>query len=721
MSEDRDGFRRLHPLTPVLRGWKVFAAAVAIAAQQAYGDVGLSWLLLGIAVSIPLGIAYGLLSWRNTHFRIGDDDLRLDTGVIFKRSRRVRLDRLQAVDVVRPLVARVLGLAELRLEVAGGSSSEAPLAYLSEAAAQRLRAELLARAAGLHHETPEAPEAVLLEVPLARLVEATLRSSAVVVGVAMLVVLGGVALALREWSVLGLAVPLLLASVPVTMSSVVAHFGFTVAESPDGLRVRRGLLETRAQTVPPGRVQAVRIVEPWLWRSQGWCRIEVDVAGYVGQGQEAASVLCPVAPRAEALRLLARVLPGVDVDAVAAGRRTCLGALARPVRLAGARCRSRRPGAGQPVRSADPGARRGAAREGAERPAEPGPGAASAGPGHRAPRHHPGTGHGQRGAPRGPGGPRAGRRRGRAGPGVPGGRRSRSVDEPSRRRPSTYRDAVTSRAEGTLDLADPTFVDDPYPTLARLRESAPLFWHEQTGQWLALTYAAANGLLRDRRFGRLWQDREPVEQFEPFNELHRNQMMENEPPAHTRLRSLVAKAFARGHVERLRPRVQAIADALIDAVDLSSFDLIADFAEPLPVAVIADLLGVPEEDQQLLRPWSAGIVAMYEYGRTEDAAARAVTAAAEFSAYMRELAEARRREPREDLVSHLVAAEDGGERLSSEELVASADPAAQRGARGVGERVRQRGRRPAREPGRARAGACRRRPCRAGDRGDDPL
>ncbi len=231
---------------------------------------------------------------------------------------------------------------------------------------------------------------------------------------------------------------------------------------------------------------------------------------------------------------------------------------------------------------------------------------------------------------------------------------------------------MTSRAEGNLDLADPSFVDDPYPTLARLRESAPLVWHEQTGQWLALTYAAANGLLRDRRFGRLWRDREPVEQFEPFNDLHRNQMMENEPPAHTRLRSLVATAFARGHVERLRPRVQAMADELIDRVDTSAFDLITDFAEPLPVAVIAELLGVPEEDRHLLRPWSAGIVAMYEYGRTEDAAARAITAAAEFSAYMRELAEARRRRPREDLVSHLVAAEDAGERLSSEELVASA-------------------------------------------------
>jgi putative membrane protein len=207
VSEDRDGFRRLHPLTPVLRGWKVFAAAVAIAAQQAYGDLEISWLLIAIAVSIPIGAAYGVLSWKTTHFRIGDDDLRLETGVLFKRSRRVRLDRLQAVDVVRPLVARVLGLAELRLEVAGGSSSEAPLAYLSESAAQQLRAELLARAAGLHHETPEAPEAVLLEVPLARLVEATVRSVPVIVGAVTLVALLTAAGVAREWSVLGLAVP----------------------------------------------------------------------------------------------------------------------------------------------------------------------------------------------------------------------------------------------------------------------------------------------------------------------------------------------------------------------------------------------------------------------------------------------------------------------------------------------------------------------------------
>ena len=311
-----DGFRRLHPLTPVLRGWKVFAAAVAIAAQQAYGGLEMSWLLIGIAASIPLGAAYGYLAWRSTHYRVDAEALRLETGVLSKRSRRVRLDRLQAVDVVRPLVARVLGLAELRLEVAGGSSSEAPLAYLSEENAQRLRAELLARAAGLHHETPEAPEAVLLEVPLGRLIEATARSVGVIAGFVSVGLFAAAAIVLREWSLFGIAVPFALGFIPVTVGAVARNFGFTVAESPDGLRLRHGLLETRAQTVPPGRVQAVRIVQPLLWRSKGWCRIEVDVAGYVGQGQAAASVLCPVAPREEALALLARVLPGVDVDAV---------------------------------------------------------------------------------------------------------------------------------------------------------------------------------------------------------------------------------------------------------------------------------------------------------------------------------------------------------------------------------------------------------------------
>jgi putative membrane protein len=309
--------RRLHPLTPVLRGWKVFAAAVAIATQQLYGDLQLGWLLIGIAASIPLGAAYGFISWRATRFRIDSEDLRLETGVLFRRSRRVRLDRLQAVDVVRPLVARALGLAELRLEVAGGSSSEAPLAYLSEPAAQQLRAELLARAAGLHHDTPEAPESVLVKVPLTRLVEGQLRSVGLILTVTAAVLLVTAAVVTGEWAILTFAIPAAVGIVPAIARSVIVHFDFTVAESPDGLRLRHGLLETRAQTVPPGRVQAVRIIEPLLWRSKGWCRVEVNIAGYVGrEGQALANVLLPVASREEAFALLSRVLPDVDVRSI---------------------------------------------------------------------------------------------------------------------------------------------------------------------------------------------------------------------------------------------------------------------------------------------------------------------------------------------------------------------------------------------------------------------
>lgn len=308
--------RRLHPLTPVLRGWKVFAAVAVVALQQLAGDVGTGWLLSAVAATIPVAVAYGYLSWRFTHYSIEGGDLRLDTGVLFRRSRRVRLDRLQAVDVVRPLVARALGMAELRLEVAGGSSSEAPLAYLSEPAAQRLRAELLARAAGLSHDTPEAPETVLATVPLDRLVMSQVLSGGLIVTAAGLVVLLALATGLQEWSLLGLLVPFGLVVVPAVVHAVIVHFDFTVATSPDGLRLRYGLLETRAQTVPPGRVQAVRIVEPLLWRSRGWTRVEVNVAGYVGEGQARASVLLPVAPREDALAVLRHVLPEADLGGI---------------------------------------------------------------------------------------------------------------------------------------------------------------------------------------------------------------------------------------------------------------------------------------------------------------------------------------------------------------------------------------------------------------------
>ena len=129
-----------------------------------------------------------------------------------------------------------------------------------------------------------------------------------------------------------------------------------------------------------------------------------------------------------------------------------------------------------------------------------------------------------------------------------------------------------------LDLTDPAFVADPYPALAELRAAGDLLWHEPSGRWLATTHAAVTRVLRDRSFGRLWTDHEPADVMEPFNTLHRNQLMENEPPEHTRMRRLLQGAFGRGHVERLRPGIESLAAEMVARLVPGS-DLLADFAD----------------------------------------------------------------------------------------------------------------------------------------------
>ena len=218
----------------------------------------------------------------------------------------------------------------------------------------------------------------------------------------------------------------------------------------------------------------------------------------------------------------------------------------------------------------------------------------------------------------------------------------------------------------TLDLRDPAVVADPYPAFAEERARHEVAWHEPSGGWLAFSHRAVSAVQRNRDLGRLWRDREPAAELEPFNLLHRNQMMENEPPQHTRLRRPVAAAFNRGHVDRLRPRVQSLAGALLDEVDPAGFDLVRDFAEPLPVLVICELLGVPSEQVGSLRAWSQAIVRMYEPDVGQDVVDAAVRASTEFAAYVRALVRERRTQPRDDLVTDLARTD-----LSDDEVVAS--------------------------------------------------
>jgi cytochrome P450 len=226
-----------------------------------------------------------------------------------------------------------------------------------------------------------------------------------------------------------------------------------------------------------------------------------------------------------------------------------------------------------------------------------------------------------------------------------------------------------------FDPADPGFLADPYPVFAALRERGAVYWHQGLGVHLAVSHAACDALLRDRGLGRIWQDREPVEVFPAFNLLHRTSLLESEPPTHTRLRRLVASAFARGHVERMRPWIASVADRLVEDLverlaDGQPTDLISGVAEPLPVEVIAELLAVPPADRGLLRPWSNAIVKMYEYGVGTELQTAAEVASTEFVDYLRALVVERRRRPAgSDLISDLVVAADGADRLSQDEIV----------------------------------------------------
>ena len=229
-----------------------------------------------------------------------------------------------------------------------------------------------------------------------------------------------------------------------------------------------------------------------------------------------------------------------------------------------------------------------------------------------------------------------------------------------------------------FDPTLPDIVRDPYPAFAERRATEPVSWSDALGEWVTFGHAEADAVLRHRGLGRLWTSRWPDEPLPAYTLLHAHSMLENEPPTHTRLRRLVAAGFGRRQVERLRDRVTAIARGLARDVrdagaDGSTVDLLPLYAEPLPVAVIATLLGVPDEDRGLLRPWSNAIVKLYEAAPSAATRAAAETAAADYAAYVRTLVGYRRAHPGDDLLTDLIATRDAdGSRLSEDELVATA-------------------------------------------------
>ena len=315
---DTSQWHRLNPLSPVIRAGRILVGVAIVFGSTlmpgSHDSATGALIRLGIGVVV---IAFGAISWLVTRWRVEGKDLRIETGVIRRSSLRFPLAQIQAIDIVRPILARVFGLAELRLRMGGATGASGRLAYLTAGHADTVRAQLLALSRGVTEEAHQAPEQVLLSVPAGRLVASILLGAPAIIVVVEVVALS-VGAAISPEAAIGIGSSsgaLVLGMLAFLWRRLNQGYNLTVAEAPDGLRVRSGLLDTTAETIPSGRVQAVRMVEPLLWRPLGWCRLEVDVAGRqrkegenAQEGRQLRAVL-PVGTKQDAEWLLSRILP----------------------------------------------------------------------------------------------------------------------------------------------------------------------------------------------------------------------------------------------------------------------------------------------------------------------------------------------------------------------------------------------------------------------------
>ncbi|MGR3435406.1 MAG: cytochrome P450 [Shimia sp.] len=218
---------------------------------------------------------------------------------------------------------------------------------------------------------------------------------------------------------------------------------------------------------------------------------------------------------------------------------------------------------------------------------------------------------------------------------------------------------------------DPAFVQDPYPAYDRARAAGDLVWWEEYAMPAAVSHGAVSALLRDRRLGRTPPVARPVPpHLRHFHAVEAHSMLELEAPRHTRLRGLVLRAFTSRRIAALGPETEALARDLLAGID-GPFDLLEAYARPLPARIIARLLGVPEAMAPQLLAWSNAMVAMYQAGRTRAVEEAADAAARDFAEYLRGHVAARRGAPGDDLITHLIAAEADGARLSPDEMIAT--------------------------------------------------
>ncbi|UQB14223.1 PH domain-containing protein [Clavibacter nebraskensis] len=367
------GWHRLHPATPVLRGGFVFLLAIGFLLSSlreqiverfvpgqdrgGEGDLipmlvetgALIWVILALLAFTLLAVGVSYLSWRMHTFRVTEETVEVRSGILSRTNRRARLDRIQGVNIVRPLVARLIGAAKLEIQVAGNDAN-LPLQYLRSRDADAFRLRVLRLASGARAEAagsapaasaapgapargfvgsrvddflaPEldpdaAPPQSVVRIPLPRLVGAVLLSAPTVVLVLFVAV--GIPLIVRfeAWYLLVPLLPTLLGSAGFFVRRITRSLRYSVAGTPDGVRVGFGLLSTSNDTIPPGRIHAVEVVQPLLWRAAGWWEIRITRASHSSSpgaaGQQNTSIL-PVGDRRDVDRVLGLVLPDLVGD-----------------------------------------------------------------------------------------------------------------------------------------------------------------------------------------------------------------------------------------------------------------------------------------------------------------------------------------------------------------------------------------------------------------------
>jgi len=319
-----EGWQRLHPLSPVVRGGRATIAIGFLLVPIAFGGDTFSNATPQLVIITVLALG-GFVSWLVTRWRIDDDDLRIETGLLRRQSLRYPLAQVQAIDVVRPGLARMFRVAELRLRMAGATGGTARLAYVAEHEVEPLRDELLALARGARRgdsvpgeeDAAIAPETeILTVVATGPLVASIILESGWLIAILCGLIVGFVVSPGTVSGVLGgSGFVWLLSMATVLWRRFNQQYRLTVAEGADGLHLRGGLVALTAEVIRPGRVQALRLVEPVLWRPLGWCRLEVDIAGRQkkkGEGEAQRGrlrTLLPVGKRAVAIALVDRLVP----------------------------------------------------------------------------------------------------------------------------------------------------------------------------------------------------------------------------------------------------------------------------------------------------------------------------------------------------------------------------------------------------------------------------